>query len=95
MTVAELLLLVLTVSIAGTVPAVGLRTRREDVMYLFRDAGTFARSRPGAPARAEAGKLHPRRRAGQGERGAGRDDPRRGRAAPGSIHRIQGKESGR
>ncbi|HYW13612.1 MAG TPA: hypothetical protein VE871_16745 [Longimicrobium sp.] len=44
MTLATLLPLVLRLSIAGTVLAVGLRTRREDVMYVFRDSARFARS---------------------------------------------------
>lgn len=44
MTLSTLLPLVLRASIAGTVLALGLRTRREDVMYLFRDSGKFARS---------------------------------------------------
>ena len=44
MTLATLLPLVLKASIAGTVLAVGLRTRREDITDLFRDPGRCARS---------------------------------------------------
>jgi BASS family bile acid:Na+ symporter len=44
MTLATLLPLLLKASTAGTVLAVGLRTRREDVTDVFRDRGRFARS---------------------------------------------------
>jgi bile acid:Na+ symporter, BASS family len=44
MTLETLVPLVLEASIAGTVLAVGLRTRRADVTYLFRNPGRFARS---------------------------------------------------
>ncbi|HYR06652.1 MAG TPA: hypothetical protein VEQ60_02710 [Longimicrobium sp.] len=44
MTLATLLPLVLKASIAGTVLAVGMRTRREDVLSLFRDPDNLARS---------------------------------------------------
>ena len=44
MTLAALLPLVLKASIAGTVLAVGLRTRRQDVLSLFRDPDKLARS---------------------------------------------------
>lgn len=44
MTLAALLPLVLQASIAGTVLAVGLRTRRHDVLSLFHDPGKLVRS---------------------------------------------------
>jgi BASS family bile acid:Na+ symporter len=44
MTLATLLPLVLKLSIAGTVLSVALDFRRQDVTYLFRDPGKFARS---------------------------------------------------